>query len=374
MEIADYLRTARRHLLVLAGVPILAAALALAYILGNPRPHVATVFVSPPSLMGSQFGTYQTAGGATQFPIDFAASATSPAVEDAVARQTHVSVGDLQNGLSVTQVDLSSRVEVTYTTRDSSTANPVAVAVARQTLLSMFASQVPMAQNAVKSATASLHAANQALADFNQQHGSLPVDQQYKTLTNQISALENEKASDQSQGLTLSASRLGAEINSLRAHAAKLAPLNSDQADLLAKQAAASSTLTTSQLVLAQAQAQRAAADPRQVQAPPAQKVPLTHLVVTTALPAVAVGVFLAIVLVALLELVAQRRPRRVRDRRPMAVRRRRLVVALRSAMDTVRLASMMVMDRGRAVRGGSGNASANGPTPEPVAQEAETR
>jgi uncharacterized protein involved in exopolysaccharide biosynthesis len=348
--------------------------LALAYILAHPRPHVATVFVSPPSLMGSQFGTYEAAGGVSQFPIDFVASATSPAVENTVARQTHVSVGDLQSGLSVTQVDLSSRVDVTYTTRDPSTANPVAVAVARQTLLNMFASQVPMAQNAVRSATASLHAANQAIADFNQQHGSLPVDQQYKTLTDQISALENEKASDESRGLTWSASRLGDQIDQLRTHAAALAPLSSDQADLLAKQAAASSTLTTSQLVLAQAQAQRAAADPREVNAPPAQEVPLTHLVVTMVLPAVAVGVFLAIVLVALLELVAQRRPQTVRGRRPIAVQGRRLIGGMRSALDTLRLVCMMVTDRARAVGEDSGNAAAKGPGPEPIPQEAESR
>jgi hypothetical protein len=304
-------------------------------------------------------------------------------VENAVARQTHVSVKDLQNGLSVAQVGLSSRVEVTYTTRDPSTANPVAVAVARQTLLSMFANQVPIAENAVKEATASLHAANQALAGFSQQHGGLPVDQQYKALTDQIIALENEKASDESQGLTWSAGLLGGKIDKLKAQAAVLAPLNSDQADLLAKQTAASSTLTTSQLVLAQAQAQRAAADPRQLQAPPAQAVPLAHLVVAMVLPAVAVGVFLAIVLVALLELVGQRRPQAVRDH-PRVTRMRRLRLAfdtvllrvmmlsdkLRLAFDTVLLRVMMLRDKLARAGEDSDNASASGRSPEPVAQK----
>ncbi len=370
MEIVDYLRLARRHLLVLAGVPILAAALAVLYIMANPRPYVATVDVSAPSLMGSQYGTYQGVAAAGQFPSDFVATATSPAVEEAVARQAHVSLGALQNGLSVQQVDVSSRVEITYTSRDPSTAGPVAAAVARQTLRTMFATQVPIAQAAVHSATATLHAANQALAGFAEKHGSLPVDQQYSTLTAQITALENEKAHDQSMGLTWSAGQLAGKIDKLRAKAATLAPLTGEHADLLAKQAAAASTLTMSQEVLAQAQAQLAAADPHQVRAPQAVEVPMVHLVVTSVLPAAAVGVFLAIVLVALLELIALRRPQRVRDHRPV------LGASVRSVVETLRLRGMMAWDRLRPAsgiprrQGHPGKPSAAFPASEPIAHD----
>lgn len=273
MEIFDYLRIARRRLWVLVGVPLLAAALALAYVLANPRPAVATVYVSAPSLMGSQYGTYQ-AQGASQFASNFVATASSPAVRDAVATETDVSVGDLEDGLSLEQVNLSSVVTITYTTRDSSTAGPVAAAVARQTLTRMFGAQVPTAQAAVDSAKDAVHDANTALAAFAREHGTLPADQQYQTLTAQI-----------------------------------------EQANLLAQQEAAAGTLTTSEQVLAQAQAQLAAADPNQVQAPPAQKISLPRLIVTIVLPAAAVGVFLAIALVALLELIAQRGTDTVRER-----------------------------------------------------------
>lgn len=314
MEIVDYLRIAKRRLLVLAGIPVLAAALALAYLLANPRPSVATVYVSAPSLMGSQYGTYQ-AQGASQFASNFVAIASSPAVRDAVARKTGVSVGDLEDGLSLEQVDLSSVVSITYTTRDSSTAGPVAADVARQTLTSMFGSQVPFAQAAVDSARESVHDANTAVAAFAGKHGSLPVAQQYETLTAQITVLENERARYRAQGLTWSADVLAEKLEKVRSRAAVLAPLTTEQADLFAQQEAATSTLTTSQQVLAQAQAQLAAADPSQVQAPPAHEVPLPRLIVTMVLPAAAVGVFLAIALVALLELIAQRRTETVRER-----------------------------------------------------------
>lgn len=314
VEIVDYLRIARRRLLVLVGIPVLAAALALAYVLANPRPSVATVYVSAPSLMGSQYGTYQ-AQGASQFASNFVATASSPAVRDAVARETGVSVGDLEDGLSMEQVDLSSVVTITYTTRDSSTAGPVAAAVARQTLTSMFGSQVPFAQAAVDSAKESVDDANTALAAFAEEHGSLPIAQQYESLTAQITALENEMARYTAEGLTWSADVLAEKLEKLRSEAAELAPLTTEQANLLAQQEAATGTLTTSQQVLAQAQAQLAAADPSQVQAPPAQEVALPRLILTIVLPAAAVGIFLAIVLVALLELIAQRSTETVRER-----------------------------------------------------------
>lgn len=348
MEIADYLRIAKRRFLVLVGIPVLAAVLAVTYILAKPRPHVATVDVSAPSLMGSQYGTYNGAGAGTQFPSDFIAIATSPTVENAVARQTHVSVSDIGSGLSVAQLGTSSRVAITYTTRAAKTAVPVAVAVGRQTLTTMFASQVPIAQAAVRSAQTSLHAANKALADFTEKNGSIPVDKQYTTLTAQITALENEKAHDESVGLTYSANLLSDKINGLKAQAGKLAPLTSEQADLTANQAAAASTLTTSNQTLAQARAQLAAAGPGQLKAPPAAPVSLGHMVVTTVVPAAAVGLFLAIVLVALLELIAQRRPEKTRERRPAKARFRPRAGRLGSAFETVRIRVMLGMDKMR--------------------------
>jgi hypothetical protein len=212
----------------------------------------------------------------------------------------------------------------------------------------MFATQVPIAQAAVKSAETSLHAANAQLAAFTEKNGSIPVDKQYTTLTAQITALENEKAHDDSVGLTWSAGLLGDKINKLKAQAATLAPLTSEQADLTAKQAAAASTLTTSQQTLAQAQAQLAAAGPGQVTAPPAVEVSLAHMVVTTVVPAAAVGLFLAIVLVALLELNAQRRRETVRDRQPSRTRFRPVAGGLTSAFETIRIRVMLVMDKMR--------------------------
>lgn len=309
MEIVDYLRIARRHLVVLIGVPLLAGALAVAYVLLSPRPYTATVYVSAPSLMGSQAGTYQGPQGATQFVNDFSAQATSPAVANLVAGSEHVSADDVTNGVSVTQVDLSSQVELTYTTTKPRTAGPVALAVARQSLKGMFAPQVHLAKAGVRAATKSLHDANGALATFARKNGNLPVDQQYTTLTAQITRLEEEKALDQSQGLTWSASVLSGKIAKLQSQAAKLAPLTGDRADLLARQQAAQNTLTDSERVLAQAKSQLAAADPSQVIQPtPAEQMPLTHLFVTIVLPALAVGLVLAIALVALLELVARHR------------------------------------------------------------------
>ncbi|WP_210440869.1 YveK family protein [Nocardioides xinjiangensis] len=314
MEIVDYLRIARRNLWVLAGVPLLASELALAYVLVTPRPSVAAVHVSAPSLMGSQYGTYP-AQGASQFAGNFVALASSPEVQDAVAEETDVSVGDLQDGLSMEQVGSSSVVALTYTNSDSSTTGLVAAAVARQTLTAMFGSQVPSAQAAVDAAKDSVHDANAALAAFAGKHGNLPLSEQYETLTAQITALENDEARYAAEGLAGSADVLSQKLTKLRSRAAQLAPLTTEQADLLAQQQAAMGALTTSQQVLAQAQAQLAAADPNQVQAPAVKKIPLGRLIVMTVLPAAAVGVFLAIALVALLELIAQRRAATTRNR-----------------------------------------------------------
>lgn len=310
MEIIDYLRIARRHLMILIGVPLLAGALAVGYVLLSPRPYTATVYVSPPLLMGSQFGTYEGPQGATQFVNDFSAQAVSPAVANAVARTEHVSAGDVRNGVTVTRVNLSSQVRVTYTTTDQTTAGSVALAVARQSMRGMFAPQVRVASAGLAAATKSMHAANAALATFDKKNGNLPVDQQYAALSNQITRLQEEKTLDRSQGLKGSARVISHKIARLQRRAASLAPLAGGHADLLARQLAAQNTLTNSQQVLSQAQAQAAAATAnRAVQSTPAEAVPLSHRFVLTVLPALAVGLLLAIALMAVLEVDARRRP-----------------------------------------------------------------
>lgn len=310
MEIADYLKVARRRLIMLIVVPLLAGALAAAYILLSPRPYTATAYVSAPSLVGGQFSAYDGPRGAEQFVNDFTATATSPAVANAVAGQTDASAQDVMENTAVTRVGLSSRVELTYTSPDRDQADSVVNEVAVRTIEQMFGPPVRLAQARVDAAAKSLHQANQAAADFAPDNGSLPVDQRYAALTEQISRLQEQQAIYDAQGLTFQADALGETIDEKQATLAGLTTVNTRYQDLLAEREAAQASLAAAHQKLAEARAQLAAADPDQaVQALPARMQPLAPVLAARTLTAVGMGLLLAIGLVVVLELLARRSP-----------------------------------------------------------------
>lgn len=319
MELADYLRMAMRHLVVLIAVPVLAGVLAVTYVLTTPRPYTVTVHVPAPSLDDNPVSIYQYADGSGRFVTDFRVVATSPGIASAVARQEGVRADDVTGGVDVSQADRGSGARLTFATSDPTRAGTVAVAVARRALNSLLTSKVHRAKSDVRAATTSLDEANQELADFWRRHSNVPVLDRYASLKAQITKLQHERSRDLNRADEGSARAATKKIGSLQKQATKLTPIVADHHYLAARQHAAKGKLAYTHQVLSRTKAQLAAADPDQVtQASPVEMVPLGRLLARIVLPSLAVALLLEVALAALLELIVRLRVARARRTRLM--------------------------------------------------------
>ncbi len=117
VEIADYLKVARRRLWILILVPLLAAGAALAYGLLSPRTYSSTATVLTPSLVGAQYSQFTGPQAIDQFVSAFAASAADPTVVAQTAKETGISAEALTDNVTVEQVGASSNVTLTFSGR-----------------------------------------------------------------------------------------------------------------------------------------------------------------------------------------------------------------------------------------------------------------
>lgn len=163
MEIADYLRIARRRLWVLVLVPLLAATAALLYVLQSPPQYSASATLSSTAFVGGPSNQYTGTQAASQFAAAFTASANGPAVLAKAAEETHIPVGELAGGLSVAQNGASSNMTLTYTSEHSGDIERTLTAIEEATLNKMFGGQVTLAKSVVDDAAAKAAAETQKL-------------------------------------------------------------------------------------------------------------------------------------------------------------------------------------------------------------------
>lgn len=317
MEIIDYLRIARRRLWVLILVPLLAGGAVAATVLLAPQTYTANAVVAAPALVGgSANNQYNGAQGVSQFAAAFQAAAVSPPVLDQVAARTHVAESDLVDGLTITQLGTSPQMEVTYVTTDRKVAGTVADITASETLNFLFTPQVALAQKQVEAATGDVAAANKAITDWTAQHGSIAPDKLYDSKLQQIDNLQQQQLTYSATGLATASAALATAIQNRQAELRKLAPLVGEYQQLLDKKSVAMGSLTAAEQALQAARSQSAAAAPENVVTVSAvHATDLTPALVQKVGAAVGAGLFLALGLVIVLELLF---PRRVRVPEPV--------------------------------------------------------
>jgi hypothetical protein len=313
VEIIDFLSLSRRRVLVLVGVPLLAAASATAMVLTSNDTFSATATVSAPALVGGAAGNQYTGSQAvSQFVAAFQATAQGPAVRQAVSDSAHVAVSDVANNLTVSQVGASSTMTLTYTSQNRKAVEPVLAAVTRLTLQTMFGSQVALAETQISNAKDDLAKANAAIVAWEQHNGMVAPDQIYQARIDQINSLLQQQTTLRSNGNPVGAAAVGATIASTRAELVKFAPRLAQYQILVAGRDAATAGLTQAQQNLLSARSQSDAADPAKV-----AFISGEHLVseaptlLTTVLPITGAGVFVAVVLIAIMELGAASRSAR---------------------------------------------------------------
>ena len=203
METVDYLRVARKRLMILIGLPVLAAVVAAAVVLLTPPRYAVTAYVAAPALVGGVAAQqYTGTQAANQFVAAFAAAATSPKVIDQVSADTRVAPADIRDAVEVKQVGASSQLTLTYTNSDRDAVEPVTNSLTSRALTFLFASQVTVATQQVAAAEADVTAATKGISDWESDNKVSQPDKLYQATLSEQSSLRQQQLSMAAVGNT----------------------------------------------------------------------------------------------------------------------------------------------------------------------------
>lgn len=312
MEIDDYLGVIWRRLWILILVPAVAGGVVAAQVRSKPAQYASTATVAAPALVGGvSTNQYSGSAGARTFVANFEAAAKSSRIADKVAKETGVKASRIKKLTAVTPLGTSSLLEVRYQTNRAKTAKPVAQAVASETIRFLFDTQVELAQSSVDAAQAEVTKAEAALDTFTHDTGLVLVDKTYENIQKEIGQLESQQIQFQANAQLSAAAAAANLIEAKKTQLAMLAPIVRTYESLNDKKSRAITRLNDAQLRYESAAAQVRAGDPqRVVTTSDTKKVsPLPNLV-QKAGAATGAGLFLAVGIVALLELWSARRRR----------------------------------------------------------------
>jgi capsular polysaccharide biosynthesis protein len=311
VEISDYLRIIWRRLWILILVPLLAGIVVAALVLRQPPKYDATATVAAPAVVGGQStNQYSGSTGPRAFVANFTATLTSPRIINQVAKETSVLPRTIRDGLVAAPIGESSLIEVTYTTMNKDKAIPVAKSAVDNTIRFLFQTQVSLAEETVSEAKKAVDEANGSLQSFYRSTGLILPERTYELEQQKLSSLQQRELQERSAGNITAATAIAQAITTSETRLRRLAPRVATYQSLVDRRNQAQGRLNLVQQNLEAATAQYKAADPAEVvtlnQAKPVSR--LAELL-RKAVPAAGAGLFLAVGLVVLLEVVA-RRPR----------------------------------------------------------------
>lgn len=306
MEIADYLKVARRRLWILILVPVLAAGAALAYGLLSPRTYSSTATVLTPSLVGAQYSQFTGPQAIDQFVSAFAASAADPTVVAQTAKETGISAEALTDNVTVEQVGASSNVTLTFSGESEKASAPVAHALAKNALVNIYSAQRKIAGMQAEAARRGVDAANKAVNDYVTKAGVGEPSAAYTAAVSQVTWLQQTQATYAASGDKSAASAIRSSIETAQKQARTIGATLPQYNTLVNAQTLANeayqSALGDQRKVQVQA---TAASDPDVITttaaAPDRTGVSIVKLVV----PVFGAAVLFAIIVIALFEFVA---------------------------------------------------------------------
>jgi capsular polysaccharide biosynthesis protein len=310
VELRDYLDILKRRKNILVAVPAVAALLVVGLIVAKPKEYQATATVAAPALVGgASSNQYSGANGPKSFVANFTAAVTSPPIVDQVASETHASKSRVKSGLSASEIGTSSLMQVTYKTPKRNEAVTVAQAGAADTIVFLFKTQVKLTQQPVDGAKQALADAEGQIATLSKQTGLVVPDKDYEVRAQAVASLQSAQAQSLANGQGATASRLQTQIDEKKGELAAIAPQVQQYTAMLDRKNAAVTQLNQAQQALQQAQGQLQAADPKQVvSVGKIHSVSVIGDVLQKGLVSVFAGLFLALGIVAGLELLARTR------------------------------------------------------------------
>jgi capsular polysaccharide biosynthesis protein len=310
VELRDYLDILKRRKNILIAVPAVAALLVVGMIVVKPKQYQATATVAAPALVGgASSNQYSGANGPKSFVANFTAAVTSPPIVDQVSRETNVGKSSVKSGLSATEIGTSSLMQVSYKTSKHKNAFPVAEAAASDTIVFLFRTQVQLAQQPLDGAKQNLANVEGQIAALSKSSGLVVPDKDYEVQAQAIASLQSAQAQALANGQGSTASRLQTQIDQKKAQLAAIAPQVQQYSSLVTQKDAAVTQLNQAQQALQQSQGQLQAADPKQVvSVGKVHSVSVIGDVLQKGAVSVFAGLFLALGIIAGLELLARTR------------------------------------------------------------------
>lgn len=319
MEVVDYLQLARRRLRIIVAVPLLAAVGVLAHAQFAATSYQAGAYVFAPQALAGAGNQFSGPAGVTEWVNEFSAAAVSPRVVRRVARTSGVPAQAIAQGLQVTQQQQSGQLLDTFSSTEPGAATKVVKQDALATSEALFRPPVRLASRALAHAQASLQAATQRTLRATTSWGRTRPDLQYAGRLRALTGLEQVRASIR-RGDGVDRAAADAQVARVRAQVAALQRDVMEFQNLRAQSSAATTVLAQAQKdeQLARAQYADAVGAATVLPTRPAQG---SSSLVKGVLSAVVAGLFIALCLVAALELfgTARRTARDVSWRRTRA-------------------------------------------------------
>jgi len=191
MEILDYFKAIGKRFWVLVLVPLIAGFLPLAWFVLKPTRYAAKVTIIPTSLVGGvRSNQYRGSDADKFFANNVTGALRTNRLVDQVSQETSVPAHQVRGGLSVTQVNGSAFVDVTYLTTKKKQAVPVVRAAAADTLHFLFQGQYDVAKASVDAAQKQADQADDGLNAISAQTAGLTPEVAYAAASHGLAALQ----------------------------------------------------------------------------------------------------------------------------------------------------------------------------------------
>jgi hypothetical protein len=196
MEIRDFVRANRRRLALLAVLPVMAAALALGVLWGEPEQYRASLEV----VVLPEGNDPLSPNAIGQYVANFGEAVHSKPVKDAVLATAGIAGSDIErvdlNDVETRQIGRSNVIEVSYVGTRRALAKDVVAAAARETVLAVAQPQLDALAAARErhAAVAADHdAAVAALGAFTDETGLLIPEEEYQSRAAQLRVLQDNR-------------------------------------------------------------------------------------------------------------------------------------------------------------------------------------
>lgn len=314
MEIGDYLTLVRKRIRLFLLVPVLAALLVSAVVLARSEDRYVTSATVSTSSVSSIAGAQFSGGQGNRVLLEtFSAAAKTPTVLGRVAERTGVPLTVLEQGgaITVSPIGDSSLIRVTASLPEEKQSADVARAVSAEAVKFVLEPQIRLAIKSAEQAQSTVDETERQLAELGKATGLALGLPDYEMKSRAVSALREELLRARAAGQFTLAASVEASLNAQTAELAALAPRMAEFQSLSELQKQALARLNTARSTEEQARALQASADAGDlVTLSDTTKAEIAPVLLRRALGGLGAGIFLAALMVVLLEFLG--RPERV--------------------------------------------------------------